>query len=87
MFKCGCKNEYNKDMCLVEIGLRAPNMTTIIGSIVNIIWRPYMIIHEYENLVKRWVQRLIGKMTLGMAPKKRRRSPAGIQIYALGYVP
>ena len=29
---CASKNGYQKDMCLKEIGLRAENMSTIIGS-------------------------------------------------------
>jgi hypothetical protein len=35
--KCGCKNGHQKDMFLKEIGLRAQNTLTVLGSIVNII--------------------------------------------------
>ena len=35
--RCAFKNAYQKDTCLKEIGLHAQNMTTILGSIVNII--------------------------------------------------
>ena len=34
---CGSKNGYQKDVCLKEIGLRAQNMITILGSIVDVI--------------------------------------------------
>ena len=33
--RCGSKNIYQKDKCLKEIELHAPNMITIPGSIVN----------------------------------------------------
>jgi hypothetical protein len=29
---CSSKNEYQKDICVKEIGLRAQNMTTILSS-------------------------------------------------------
>ena len=32
MIWCSSKNEYQKDMCVKEIGLCAQNMTTILGS-------------------------------------------------------
>ena len=35
----GSKNKCKKDMCLNEIGLRAQNMITSLGSIVNIFGR------------------------------------------------
>ena len=35
--RCGCKDRHQKDMCLKEIELRAQNMLTILGSIVNMI--------------------------------------------------
>ena len=44
MVRCGSKNGHQKDMCLKEIGLRAQNMLTILGSIVNIIGGTYMTI-------------------------------------------
>ena len=34
--KCGCENGHHKGiMCLKEIGVRAQNMITILGPIVN----------------------------------------------------
>ena len=32
----GSKNEYQEDVCLKEIRLCAPNMITILGSMVNV---------------------------------------------------
>ena len=37
MVRRSSKNGYQKDMCLKGIGLRAQNMITIIGPIVNIL--------------------------------------------------
>lgn len=37
MWLGGAKNEYQKDVCLEEIGSHAQNMTTILDSIVHII--------------------------------------------------
>jgi hypothetical protein len=37
-------------MCLQEIGLHAPNLLTILDSILSIIEGTYMIIYEKENL-------------------------------------
>jgi hypothetical protein len=37
MSRRGYKNRYPKHMCSKEIGLCAPNTTTIVGSIINII--------------------------------------------------
>ena len=37
MVECECKNGYQKNMCLKEIGLHTPNLLTILGSIINII--------------------------------------------------
>jgi hypothetical protein len=34
---CGFKNGHQEDMCLEEVGLHAPNMISILGSIVKII--------------------------------------------------
>ena len=39
--RCGFKNGYPNDMCSKEIGQRAQNMITILGSIVNTIKRTY----------------------------------------------
>ena len=44
MFWYGFKNEYQNNMCLIEIGLHAENMITILGSIVNIFQGTYMTI-------------------------------------------
>ena len=35
--RCGSKNWCQKDMCLKEIGLRAQDILTILGSLVNMI--------------------------------------------------
>jgi hypothetical protein len=43
--KCGSKNIHQKAMCFKEIGLRAKNMITILGSIVNTIEGTYLTIH------------------------------------------
>jgi hypothetical protein len=43
--ECGYKNKYTNDTCLKEIGLRAKNMITILGSIVNIIGVTYLYDH------------------------------------------
>ena len=41
---CGCKNGRQKDMmCLIEIGIRAQILSTILGSIVNIIGGGYLL--------------------------------------------
>ena len=52
--RCGSKNGYQKDMCLEDIGLCAQNMITMIGSIVNIIWKGgggvYIPCNEHENI-------------------------------------
>ena len=39
---CGSKNWHPKEICLNEIGLRAQNMLTILGSRVNMIGGTYM---------------------------------------------
>ena len=36
MGRCGSQNGYQKDMCLNEMGLHAPNMITILNSTTNI---------------------------------------------------
>ena len=41
---CGSETGYQKAMCLKEIGLRAPDMMTILDSIFNIIGGSYMTI-------------------------------------------
>ena len=41
---CGSKNEHQKDKYLEEIRLRAQNLLSVLGSIVNIIGGTYMII-------------------------------------------
>jgi hypothetical protein len=33
--ECGSKNGHQQDICLTEIGLRAPNLLTILYSTVN----------------------------------------------------
>ena len=38
--RCRSKNGHLKDMCLIEIGLCAQNVLTILGSIVNILGGP-----------------------------------------------
>ena len=43
---CGSKNGYQKDMSLKEIGLRAQNMITILGSISQHNWG-----YLYEHLM------------------------------------
>ena len=42
---CGYKNEYQKDMCLKEIGLYAQNMITILSLTINMIGGTYMTIY------------------------------------------
>lgn len=37
VIRCGSKNKHHNDMCLKEIGLRAQNLLTIQGLVVNII--------------------------------------------------
>ena len=37
MVRCGSEIGHRKDTCLIEIGLRAQNMLTILGSMVNMI--------------------------------------------------
>ena len=45
--RCGSKNGHQKGiMCFKEIGLHAPNVLTILGSIVNIIIRKTYMIME-----------------------------------------
>ena len=39
---CGSNNKFKKDTCLQEIGLRAQNLITILGSFVNMIVRTRM---------------------------------------------
>ena len=43
MARLGVKNGHRKDMCKDEIGLCAQNIDAILGSIVNTIWRAYVI--------------------------------------------
>ena len=43
--KCGSKKKHQKTMCFKEIGLRAKNVITILGSIVNTIEGTYLTIH------------------------------------------
>ena len=42
MVRCRSKNGHQKDMCLVEVELRAQNMLIILVSIINIIAETYM---------------------------------------------
>ena len=37
MGSCGSKNGHQEGMCLKEIGLHAQNVSTILGSMVNMI--------------------------------------------------
>ena len=37
MIWCASKNGYQRDICSKDFGLRAQNMMTILGSIINII--------------------------------------------------
>ena len=46
----GSKNEYQKDMCLKEIGLYVQNMMTILSILVNIIGgEPIWPLNEHNN--------------------------------------
>ena len=48
--RCNSKNEFQKDMCSKEIvSLRTQNVLTVLGSIVNKIWRN-LYDHFNENL-------------------------------------
>ena len=42
--RCGSKNGYQKDVCVIEIGLRVKNLITILGSKANMIGGNYMTI-------------------------------------------
>ena len=43
MARLGVKKGHRKDICNDEIGLCAQNIDAILGSIVNTIWRVYVI--------------------------------------------
>ena len=47
---CGSKNGYQKDMCLIEIGLCAQIMITILSSIFKIFGGPTWPFNEHKNL-------------------------------------
>ena len=49
MARCGFKNGHRKNKCLIEIGVLAQNMLTILESIVNLKGETYIIFqHEIE---------------------------------------
>lgn len=46
----GYKNGHQKDMCVKEIGFRVYNMSTIVGSVVNMIGGFIWSIHSFNTL-------------------------------------
>ena len=54
MVRCETKNVNQKDMCSKEIGLRAQDMLTILGSILNMIEAD-----PYDHLMRRRIFTLI----------------------------
>ena len=75
VIRCGFKNGYQKDMYLIEIGLRAQNMIPILGSIVNIIGG-----NLYDHLISTRILTLIVKKILYELQKLRKVVMASIWI-------
>jgi len=50
--RSGSQNRYGKGMCSQEIGLNAPYMFTIIGSLVNMYAGTHMIIEDLKDNLK-----------------------------------
>ena len=73
--RCGSKNGYQKDVCVIEIGLFVQNMITIVGSKAN------MIGENYDHLMSMRIFALMMNKTFIRALKFMRNMAATALIW------